>query len=390
MKKLISAFFLVVACCLCLFLFPQIALSQKASTKDSLTIGASIFKKVSTSVVLVRGISNNSQMQGSGVAYAYLYKEGKPATTLVVTNAHVITDSNSIQVEVFGKTFPALILYTDPEIDIALLVVMDLVIPITKVTGADIVNVGDRVFAIGSPFGLKNSITEGIVSAIRDLNGIKYIQTSAAISKGSSGGGLFDRNGRFVGITTFKIISGESLNFAIDAQYINIVSKAQNAAGYVGRGKYENLITSEFIKWLLKRSSPNGDPMYLYVNRIWGEYLKTNNENLLKKLDEVAQQYGSELEPPWVQKSKIPVYRLACSMYSARDGSFQHEEILTIDEANSLVDGRYAQFGESFILFYNDKFKNRLDRYTSTLTIGTEKFPVLETGKCEKVGERKF
>ena len=75
--------------------------------------------------------------------------------------------------------------------------------------------VGERVFSVGSPRGLENTLGEGLISGLGTSNNVELIQTTAPISSGYSGGGLFDENGNLVGITTFRIKNSESLNFAI-------------------------------------------------------------------------------------------------------------------------------------------------------------------------------
>ena len=77
------------------------------------------------------------------------------------------------------------------------------------------VKIGEDVAAIGNPKGLETSLSRGIVGQKRSRDGLRLIQTDAAISSGSSGGGLFNRSGYLVGITTFTIAEGQSLNFAI-------------------------------------------------------------------------------------------------------------------------------------------------------------------------------
>jgi S1-C subfamily serine protease len=75
--------------------------------------------------------------------------------------------------------------------------------------------VGEQVYAIGSPSGLRNTLSEGIVSGLREIKGIQHIQTTTPISPGSSGGGLFDAEGKLIGITTFRIGDNGNLNFAV-------------------------------------------------------------------------------------------------------------------------------------------------------------------------------
>jgi serine protease Do len=75
--------------------------------------------------------------------------------------------------------------------------------------------IGETVYSVGSPKGLENTLGQGIISGKRELQGLKLIQTTAQISRGSSGGGLFDSSGNLVGITTFKLADSEGLNFAL-------------------------------------------------------------------------------------------------------------------------------------------------------------------------------
>jgi hypothetical protein len=81
---------------------------------------------------------------------------------------------------------------------------------------AGAVRSGMEVLAIGSPLGLQNTVTRGIVSAVRRAGGVELIQTDAAINPGNSGGPLLDRDGRVIGVTTLKMSRGaESLGFAV-------------------------------------------------------------------------------------------------------------------------------------------------------------------------------
>lgn len=403
MAKLTRVFFLVAACSLCLVLFSQIAWAQKVTKRDDFANGAAVFKKVSSSVVVVRGISKSTQMEGSGVAYEHGFNEhSKPNLTWVVTNAHVVAGSDTIRIEVAGKTYPAELQYADSEIDIALLIVRDIVLPITKVIGTDVVAVGDRVFAIGSPLGLNNSITDGIVSGLRNFNGVKLIQTSAAISKGNSGGGLFDGNGSLIGITTFKIKDGENLNFAIDAKYVQIVGESCFAADLITTS-HKDLMSSALVKWILKKTSSDGDPMYLYVKRVMDEAMKIKDVNdsmtyIGKKFDAIVQQYLAENDS--VNKGSSPsqppstfnntVYRLVCPLYATHNGKFIAERIVTIDQDNLLVDGQSANYNETTIVFQSDNLTYTLNRYSATLMVSSKRFPNMASGKCAKLGERKF
>ena len=78
--------------------------------------------------------------------------------------------------------------------------------------------VGDTVYTVGAPEGLARTLGDGLISGLRSIEGSHYIQTTAPISHGSSGGGLFDERGNLIGITTRFIEKGQALNFAIAAE----------------------------------------------------------------------------------------------------------------------------------------------------------------------------
>jgi len=77
------------------------------------------------------------------------------------------------------------------------------------------IRVGEPVYTIGSPRRLERSLGQGIVSGVRHLDGVTFIQTTAQISPGSSGGGLFDAAGNLIGVTTKTLKQSQGLNFAI-------------------------------------------------------------------------------------------------------------------------------------------------------------------------------
>src|ERR1700690_1762199 len=95
--------------------------------------------------------------------------------------------------------------------------------------------IGERVYAVGSPHGLERSISEGLVSGLPGAAPDTIIQTTAAISHGSSGGGLFDSSGVLIGITTLFLKDGQSLNFAVPADQIEMLqrSPAERTRQYV-------------------------------------------------------------------------------------------------------------------------------------------------------------
>ena len=147
----------------------------------------------------------------------------------VATNCHVVDESpNDIRVykgenrrAVRNAPYAAEIVSGDRERDVCILSVPGLWAIPAKIRSVAELEIGESVYAVGTPKGLDFSISNGIVSQLRGKDGesAPLIQTNAAISPGSSGGGLFDSRGRLVGLTTWKIREGENLNFAIPVDW---------------------------------------------------------------------------------------------------------------------------------------------------------------------------
>jgi Do/DeqQ family serine protease len=164
---------------------------------------------------------------------------------LVLTNAHVIENAQKITVNLLdGREFKAEVVGSDPETDIAVIkIASDDLIGINLAESNDL-RVGDFVIAIGNPFGLGQTVTSGIVSALgRSGLGVTgyedLIQTDASINPGNSGGALVDLNGRLVGLNT-AIYSGTGGNigigFAIPIDMVKQVMSQLVEFGEVTRG----------------------------------------------------------------------------------------------------------------------------------------------------------
>src|SRR5579875_2630699 len=177
-----------------------------------------VFKRVSPSVMVVESLNARGAVVafGSGVVIA---------PGCVITNRHVIEDGVSFRVVHSARKWPAKLMKVDPDHDLAELSVAGLDAPAVTVLDSSKLEVGETVYAIGAPEGLELTISEGLISGLRDFDKGRVIQTSAAISPGSSGGGLFDTQGRLVGITTFYLKEGQSLNFALPAEWTTALTR---------------------------------------------------------------------------------------------------------------------------------------------------------------------
>ena len=163
----------------------------------------------------------------------------------VLTNHHVVEGADEIEVALHdGRKLLAKVVGNDPETDLAVLRVTVEGLPGITFGSSDALKVGDVVLAIGNPFGLSQTVTAGIVSALgRSGLGINtfenFIQTDAAINQGNSGGALIDANGNLVGINTaiFSQSGGnQGIGFAIPVSTAKMVLEQIVKSGSVTRG----------------------------------------------------------------------------------------------------------------------------------------------------------
>ncbi len=184
-----------------------------APDQDNLPI---LIKKISPSVVVIQTYKDgNALALGSGF---FIDKN------IIITNYHVLKGASSAEIKTAnGKSYPVKeIIAEDKDCDI-LMFKVDIpaievrILPISKT----IPEVGERIIVIGNPEGLETSVSEGIVSAVREVSPYgKIIQTTAPISPGSSGGPALNLNGQVIGIISFQMINGQNLNFAISNEVL--------------------------------------------------------------------------------------------------------------------------------------------------------------------------
>ncbi|MFI5179756.1 MAG: S1C family serine protease, partial [Vicinamibacterales bacterium] len=136
------------------------------------------------------------------------------------TNVHVVTGNATVTIRrPDGSALPARVEMTAPEFDIAVLRIATADPAQTVLTMASGIRArpGQEVIALGAPLGLQNTVTRGIVSALRQVGQVALVQTDAAINPGNSGGPLLDRSGQVIGITTMSVKPGvgQGLSFAV-------------------------------------------------------------------------------------------------------------------------------------------------------------------------------
>ena len=203
---------------------------QPPATKHHPALSAQeIFRLVSHSVFVVEALDDKGDVAalGSGL---YILQIDSVAdldrflsdVNQLVTNKHVVEGARDVRIRQGTKTWPAKVVAVDKHRDVCVLEVKGKIWRDTNridIRPSSTLAVGEKVYAIGAPEGLELSMSEGIISGLRkDESGALLVQTTAPISHGSSGGGLFDAQGRLIGITTFTVREGQNLNFAIPAQ----------------------------------------------------------------------------------------------------------------------------------------------------------------------------
>ena len=161
----------------------------------------------------------------------------------IVTNNHVVEDADQIKVRLYDESeFDATVIGRDPKTDIALIKIDagSTKLQPLKLGNSASLKVGSWVMAIGSPFGLEQTVTAGIVSAKGRIIGSgpydDFIQTDASINPGNSGGPLLNLNGEVVGINTAIVASGQGIGFAIPVDMASGIITQLKDTGEVSRG----------------------------------------------------------------------------------------------------------------------------------------------------------
>ena len=221
----------------------QNATYQNITIYQNSTTLAEIYASVRESVVLVQGVTSDSEVQGSGFVYE------SSGRMVVVTNYHVVHDTTALSVTFSnGNGYAAIALGTDPYADLAVLSVngapADEFKPV-EIVSSSTLRVGEPVIAIGNPYGLVGSLTTGVVSALgrsiteEDFAGgyaiANIIQTSTPINPGNSGGPLLNAVGKVVGVTTAIVSESQGLGFAVPSNTIlREISSLINTGTYEG------------------------------------------------------------------------------------------------------------------------------------------------------------
>ncbi len=200
------------------------------------------------------------QQQGTGSGFI-IRSDG-----YIVTNNHVIDGANKITVNLKGgKKYNAKIIGTDKKYDLAILKIEAKGLPYLELGKSDDLEIGQWVVAIGNPFGLHETVTIGIISALNrslssdQADGGYLIQTDAAINPGNSGGPLVDLNGKVIGINEAILSNAQNIGFAIPIKLLN-----DNLDELISKGRIAH--TTESKPWLGIYMQDVNEDMTAYFN----------------------------------------------------------------------------------------------------------------------------
>ena len=182
---------------------------------------ATVAQRAKSSVVKI--IARTSDGEGTGTGFA-VSADGK-----IATNYHVIESASKIFVKLpNGRTVGVQrVIASDKRVDLAILQVRGVSLRPLSLGDSSAVKVGQEVCVMGSPLGLEQSFSTGVVSAKRVMDGFEWIQITAPISPGNSGSPVMTRSGRVIGVATFGYEKGQNLNFASSVKYLRMLLNRQ-------------------------------------------------------------------------------------------------------------------------------------------------------------------
>jgi S1-C subfamily serine protease len=195
-----------------------------------------IAERALPSIVLIRGVNS----LGTGFV---VWQDGR-----IATNLHVIADTPALEVELpDGRRIGSVeVMAVDEQHDLAVIRIPMRHLPALTLGDSDDAKPGERVVAIGHPLGLGNTVSDGLISAVRELGpDAKVLQISAPITEGSSGGPVIDDHGLVVGVAFMVSERGQNLNFAVPVDYLKPLLMSDKA--------------TPFVKWASAQPRPTAD-----------------------------------------------------------------------------------------------------------------------------------
>lgn len=174
-----------------------------------------LYEKLSPSVWVVVALDAQGVTMGTGSAVVI-------GSEQMITNCHVLMKAKAVSVRRMNTMHSAQLLHADADRDLCILRVPGMRAPAVVIAALKSLKVGQRVFALGAPKGRELTLSDGLISSLPrdDKDQVSEIQISVPISHGSSGGGLFDKDGRLIGVTTAMLKDAQNINIAMPAEWI--------------------------------------------------------------------------------------------------------------------------------------------------------------------------
>jgi hypothetical protein len=224
---------------------------------------SSVFATSRDAIFIVRATRTSGVVQGSAVQID---------KTRAITNCHVVNGATRINLENGGQNLLAVVLNADQPRDLCIL---ESKIPFRgappPIRTVSTLQIGERVVALGAPRNLELTLSEGIVSGVRQTTEGQLIQTTAPISPGSSGGALLDMQGRLIGVTSFQRQESQNINFAAPADWISeIKSRSEGATTQAAP------LIEPRLKFICKGSVRTNDPILrtMHGSEEWSDSLE--------------------------------------------------------------------------------------------------------------------
>ena len=254
----------------------------------------------STVHLLINGLINGESKSWTGSGF--VVHDGQIATnhhvidSMLVGNARLVGEEEMYPVETT--------LDTDKEHDLAVIKVGGIDAPALSLGDSDTVRIGDKVYVAGNPHGLEGSFSDGIISAIRG-DSDKFFQMTAPISKGSSGGPVFNERGEVIGVSFATLHDGQNLNFAIPVNFLKPMIKAPMPRPIVKHDSPSRISVGEIIPLTFNLINPKA-PQQVTIhyktydrNRI---ELRQNNQKMRLEDEQSA-------SSTWVYKVNLPAQK---------------------------------------------------------------------------------
>lgn len=271
-------------------------------------------------------VIDTGESQGSGVILE--------SSGVIATNFHVVEDASSIVIRLNnGDIYDDVsIIDFDIEKDIILLKIKAFDLPTVALGNSNDVEIGDDVVVMGAPLGFDQTVSRGIVSAIRDSgDGYSLFQTDAAISPGSSGGGMFDMAGALIGISVAYIREAQNLNFIIPINYYRGMLSNEPKYSLL---EFRDIQGTGRTALADTRRASTGDPLESLMSEMMDQYE-------LEFIKDGDNWYYIEDEALFLVNSDNGV--LITQVYSGLDADLPNEVLVRLMQSNYL--SNYAKIG---------------------------------------------